>query len=109
MSWDPLGFELPLFSASYSSRTSSSYGRFGTLPFQIFIAVARVLLAIPLRSIGRKLGSICTTTIEPGGLGLCRETNGWSIQPPANCSRFGIEPSSFWTGEKFITNVLAFL
>ena len=39
-----------------------------------------------------KSGSICTTTIEPGGFGLRRETNGWSIQPPANCRRLGMVP-----------------
>ena len=43
---------------------------------------------------GRKVGSICTTTIEPGGFGLWRETNGWSIQPPANCRRLGMVPRS---------------
>ena len=47
----------------------------------------------------RKCGSICTTTIEPGGFGLCCETNGWSIQPPASCRRLGMEPSSLATGE----------
>ena len=41
-----------------------------------FIAIARVPLAIPERSIGRKSGSICTTTIEPNDSGLCFDTNG---------------------------------
>jgi hypothetical protein len=69
------------------------------------MATARVPLATPERSIGRKSGSICTTTIEPGGPGLWRETNGWSIQPPASCKRLGMEPNSFWTGDTLIENV----
>src|SRR6266404_1275067 len=42
----------------------------------------------------RKVGSSATTTMEPGGRGLRRETNGWSIQPPARASRLGMWPIS---------------
>ena len=61
--------------------------RLGSLPCHSFVATARVPVARPLRSMKRKAGSRPTTTIEPGGSGLCRETNGWSIQPPASASR----------------------
>jgi hypothetical protein len=37
-------------------------------------------------------GSSETTTMEPGGSGLFRDTNGWSIQPPASAIRCGIRP-----------------
>ena len=66
------------------------------------MAMARVPLAMPERSIGRKSGSICTTTMEPGGLGLWRDINGWSIQPPASCRRLGMAPSNLATGVVFI-------
>jgi hypothetical protein len=36
----------------------------------------RVPLAMPQRSMNQRLGSSDTTTIEPGGDGLCLDTNG---------------------------------
>ena len=59
----------------------------GIAPFHRRVATARVLVAMPQRSIHLKSGSIATTTIEPGGSGLFRETNGWSIHPPAKAMR----------------------
>src|ERR1017187_7113030 len=106
MSCEPLGSALPLFSTAKSSRARSAGGRSGNLPFQIRIAILRVLLPMPERSIGRKFGSICTTTMEPGGLGLCREANGWSIQPPASCRRLGMAPRSLAIGVVFCINLM---
>ena len=100
MSCEPLGSALPLFSTRVKfARQFDRADVSAVCPSRTFNATARVPLAMPERSIGRKSGSICTTTIEPGGLGLWRETNGWSIQPPASCRRLGIEPSSLATGE----------
>ena len=45
-------------------------------------------------------GHGATTTIEPGGVGLCWETNGWSIQPPASWSRLGIAPNTCKMGSR---------
>ena len=87
MSCEPDGSDLPRFSSAYSSRTSSAGSRLGRRPFQSSMATFRVPVAMPARSMKRNVGSSPTTTIEPGGQGLCRETNGWSIQPPAKAMR----------------------
>ena len=86
-----LGFALVFGLVEFAHQLRPA-GGLGSRPSTVSAAMARVPLAMPERSIGRKVGSICTTTIEPGGLGLWRETNGWSIQPPASCRRLGIAP-----------------
>ena len=47
----------------------------------------RVPMQMPARSMNQNWGSTPTTTIKPGGDGLCFETNGWSIHPPAKANR----------------------
>ena len=76
MSCEPLGSALPLFSASYSSRTSPSSGRLGGFPFHKL-----------MRDCSRAAGdsrAIHRPEIRldlhhhhgPGRLRVCRETNG---------------------------------
>ena len=88
MSCEPDGSALPRFSSAYSSRTSSAGSplRQPAVP-EPQRPTLRVPVAMPARSMKRNVGSKATTTIEPGGAGLSRETNGWSIQPPAKAMR----------------------
>ena len=46
-----------------------------------------LVVAIPDRSIQRNSGTTPATTIDPGGVGLILEQNGWSIHPPARAMR----------------------
>ena len=60
------------------------YGFTGQVPLTNSVATTkkrrsvtfRVPVASPARSMYQNVGSIPTTTIEPGGAGLCRETKG---------------------------------
>jgi hypothetical protein len=87
MSCDPEGSLLPRFSSAYNWRTNSAGSRAGSRRFQSFRATSRVPVAKPARSMNQQVGSRPTTTIEPGGAGSSRETNGWSIHPPAKAMR----------------------
>ena len=87
MSCEPDGSAWPAFSAAYSSRTRAAGSRAGSPSPHSRAATLRVLVPMPQRSMKRQVGSSATTTIEPGGVGLCCETNGWSIHPPANAMR----------------------
>ena len=87
MSWDPDGSGRSLFSSAYSSRTSAAGARSGIAPCHKRIAALRVPVAMPARSMYRTVGCNPTTTMDPGGAGLCRDMNGWSIHPPANAMR----------------------
>ena len=76
MSCEPEGSASSWFSARYSLLTSSAGGLSGADPPQNSDATLRVPLAMPQRSMNQRFGSSDTTTIEPGGDGLCLDTNG---------------------------------
>ena len=83
---------MPRFSVSKSFFTSSCRFFRGQPSFHNLKAILRVLVQMPARSINLNCGSTLTTTIEPGGEGLCIETKGWSIHPPARASLYGSFP-----------------
>ena len=76
MSCEPEGSALPRFSSAYSSRTRSAGSPVGQAAVpQLHGHVARAgghAGAVHEANVGSRP----TTTIEPGGVGLSRETNG---------------------------------